>query len=591
MSASNMEGRLMIDIMRARILFGSIAVATCGCLVGVALAQEPQTPPEVGAESPPAAQSAPAEPVPVAAPAEATLENGLITIQVDDVPLETVVRMFINITEANIIASSTNLTGKVTASLRNVEWRTALKSLLEIHNLTLIEREPDSKVYAIVPRPPDAPEPMFVENFVLRYKRPDTLVSGVKDLLGANGRVLHSSSNMLTVMATSSVLPAVRRFIEQVDQAIPQVLIEAKFVELNSSAIKNLGINWQSLEGVTVSVTQPRLELSREDVRRRLDQDAQVASQVVQRNAGDSISRSLNRSRDLATGDISGSEGYTRNRINSLSSAQVDATLQGKNFEDFDAESGKISSVPVFNRTDRQAFSAILTASEFAVTLSALQQLGGVDVISNPKIVVASGERATILVGRKDPEIKAVADTNLQGRLTYQRDGWIESGVRLEVTPVVNTDERISVTITPQLSRVIDYQESGDTRVRIPILSTREITSQFTLPSGRTVAIGGLTETSDRETVKKIPLLGDLPLIGRYLFSHTKKERNQDEIIIFVTLAIADADQMSETSAIPSEGQLIQQRLPRLVGGPSGGEGSGGNEPIPQEDLFRPVPR
>ncbi len=523
----------------------------------------------------------------------AVIDNGLISIQLNDVPLETAVKMFIGVAGANIIASSANLTGNVTVNLRNVEWRTALQSILEIHNLTLSEKQPGSQVYIILPRPPDAPEPMFVENFVLRFKRPDTLVTGIKELLGTNGKVLHSAGNMLTVMATAGTMPNVRRLIEQVDQPISQVLIEAKFVELNNSAIKNLGINWQSLEGLTVALTQPTLNYTRDEVRRRMDQDAQVATDSAQRSSIYQSTRTSAPTVDLGTGILSGTDAYSRTRQETRSRAHGDYSVSGKNFEDFESSSGKITTVPPYDMKETRAYSAILTAPEFAVTLSALQQTGGVEVISNPKIVVASGERATIHVGRKDPEIKAVADTNLEGRLTYQREGWIESGVRLEVIPVVNTANLISVTISPQLSRVIGYQESGDTKVKIPILQTREITSQFSLPSGRTVAIGGLTETQDREDVRKIPLLGDLPLIGRYLFSHKRTERTQDEIIIFVTMAIAESDSMDVHSGIPMDGLLIRNRLPRITLSPAPAtpEAAGTIESAAPTDLFRPVPR
>lgn len=578
-----------------RIPAGVLALMFAMARTPVAISQEGPPPETTTAEEPAEAVGAVPERIPVVeTTVPAVLENGLISIQLDDVPLETAVKMFIGVAGANIIASSTNLTGRVTVNLRDVEWRTALQSILEIHNLTLVEKRPDSQVYVIVPRPADAPEPMFIENFILQYKRPEALVTGVKELLGANGKVLHSGGNMLTVMATAGAMPNVRQMIMDVDQPVPQVLIEAKFVELNDSAIKNLGINWQSLEGLTVSLTQPTMDFYREEIRRRMDQDARVATDSARTASSFDSSRLSTPTTDLATGVGTGTDAYTRRREEARGSSHADYRVSGRNFEDFDSETGEMTMVSPYDMEETRAYSAILTAPEFAVTLSALQQTGGVDVISNPKLVVASGERATIHVGRKDPEIKAVADTNLEGRLTYQREGWIESGVRLDVTPIVNTPNSISVTIMPQLSRVIEYQESGDVKVRLPILSTREISSQFILPSGRTVAIGGLTETTDRETVRKIPFLGDLPLIGKYLFSHRRTERVQDEIIIFVTLAIAETEMMNSSSGIPTEGQLIRAYMPRIERGPTSetesGDG-GATVSVPLSDIHRPAPR
>ena len=156
-----------------------------------------------------------------------------------------------------------------------------------------------------------------------------------------------------------------------------------------------------------------------------------------------------------------------------------------------------------------------------------------------------------------------MADSILGGRLSYERSGWIESGVRLEVTPVVNTDDVISVEIEPTLSRVIGFSESGDARVQIPILSTREIKSQFDLPNGMTAAIGGLTETREQEQVNKIPILGDIPVIGRYLFRHTHSEQVQDEVVIFVTVSLADTEAMEPRQGLPQDARLAREYLRR----------------------------
>ena len=75
------------------------------------------------------------------------------------------------------------------------------------------------------------------------------------------------------------------------------------------------------------------------------------------------------------------------------------------------------------------------------------------------------------------------------------------------------------------------------------------------------MAIGGLTESNNHENEKKIPLLGDIPFIGRYLFRHTHTEKVQDEVIIFVTVGVLSPENMLETSGIPLEGKLIHKHL------------------------------
>ena len=96
----------------------------------------------------------------------------LISISLDDVELEEVVRMFMRIADANIIATASNLTGKVSVNLTDVEWQPAMVSILDMHNLTLIEKTPGSEIYSIVSRPADALEPLVVETIFLDYATP-----------------------------------------------------------------------------------------------------------------------------------------------------------------------------------------------------------------------------------------------------------------------------------------------------------------------------------------------------------------------------------------------------------------------------------
>ena len=113
------------------------------------------------------------------------------------------------------------------------------------------------------------------------------------------------------------------------------------------------------------------------------------------------------------------------------------------------------------------------------------------------------------------------------------------------------------------MSRKLGDKSAGDAAISFPITQNRKIQTEFNLESGRTVAIGGLTSTEDREQVNKIPILGDIPIIGKYLFRHTHTEKVQDEVIIFVTVGLASPDALTSSAGIPSEGKLIHRRMAR----------------------------
>ncbi len=517
--------------------------------------------PALPAEPPTPAEMTPAPAAePPAVEVTATPGNGgseLISLNLEDVPLNDVISMFIKISNANIISSpSTNMNERVTAHLKDVDWRTALGQILEMHNLTLNQPPPGSNVYVIgPPRPPQA-LPLFPKAFTLQYQRPENLTNGIVRLLGEQGRLIHASGNQIAVLGTTKQLEDVQNLIAQVDMRIPQVVIEAKFVELNDEAIKDLGINWESLGGV--GGASGGLKLTGSGIK----SDYSGTREVMNQAAGargvtttDSDLSTRTRSRDNLT-DTTTADGTTR--TSTRGDAATTIGVSGRNFSDVDFAENTITTVPLFHAKTIQ--SAILSAADFSVTLSALKQNSGVSIVSNPKVIVASGEAATILVGQKDPEVRAVQSSQFTNVLTYERKEWIETGVRLEVRPIVNTDEIISVQITPTLSRIADYIETGDTKVKLPILLTREIKSQFNVPSGRTVAIGGLTTTENREEISKIPFLGDIPLIGKYLFSHTHTKRVQDELIIFVTLGISPPEDVKSEAGIPSEERLLNEQ-------------------------------
>ncbi|MDZ4198950.1 MAG: hypothetical protein U1E27_06655 [Kiritimatiellia bacterium] len=485
-----------------------------------------------------------------------------ISLTLTDTELLQVVDLFIKVSGANIIASPTNLTGRVTVSLRDVDWKSALTSILDMHSLTLVEVTPDSKVYSIMPKPEGAPEPLFIENFQLNFLRAETLSDAAKLLLEPNGRVLLAQGSRLSVLGTSQRIRDVRKLVEDVDRRVPQVVVESKFVELNEQAIKDLGINWQVLEGFTTTLSQPALNFNRTSTRNDLQQDARVNTRASTSGSSSGLQNNTLTTTDIPTDAVTGARTVDRTSSRNNSSGSGSYGISGQNFSEFD--DGKIAMVPPYNMVETRALSAILTASDLALTLSALKQNTGADIISNPKIIVSSGESATIHVGERRPNIvrklQSTAGGTSEATYEFGDPPWIDIGVKVKVTPTVNTESNITLRIVPELDRQIGFVEPTP-GLTFPILVTRRIESEFALESGKTVAIGGLTQTTDSEVVKKIPFLGDIPIIGKYFFSHTRTERRQDEVIIFVTLVLANSETLQYESGIPTQGRLITSRF------------------------------
>jgi type II secretory pathway component GspD/PulD (secretin) len=536
--------------------------------------------------------------------AEVTSAGGenKISITLDNVPLQDVVRMFTRISGANIV-SGTNLQGNVTVNLQDVEWEPALRVILDTTGNTLVEKTPG--IFTIINKADLSGEPVVSDTIFLNYATVTNILPVVKSMvISSNGMASgFPGANAIVVQETASRVKAIKEIISRIDKARDQVLIETKFVELNDEAIKDIGLNWEVLQGYTMSIS-PQYQFGKS-----------VQNSVTGgRNVSDVRSRALNDQRTRNDTNVrrdmeqdanvrygSGVEGALSSAAipggafaGTATDSSTDGSLsiKGNNFTDFDAKENKLTIVPRNDRTvtdtsiqgdnklrtitdsitsgdnttrtTTEALTAILSAEQFALTMSALKQNAGVEILSNPKVVVASGETATIHVGRNEPNIIAVPQGDTGDRYAYQLDAskpFIEIGVKLKVTPTLNTESNITVKITPELSRKLSDKSVGEAGTSFPVTQIRTIDTEFNLESGRTVAIGGLTETTDREVVKKVPLLGDIPFIGTYLFRHTHTEKVQDEVIIFVTVSSARPATLAQISGIPEEGRLIHRHL------------------------------
>ncbi|MCC5850748.1 MAG: hypothetical protein JJU29_21885 [Verrucomicrobia bacterium] len=476
-----------------------------------------------------------------------TTDDSLISITYDDVLLADVVRIFARFSGANIIIPE-GLDERVSANLHDVDWRHALEAILAEKNYALVQRR--ANIYTIVREDQLAAEPLARETLELKYITVEQALPAVEGMLiSSNARVIPlPAANRIVVVETPRNIEEIRTIISGVDQPRQQVFIEAKFVELNDQAIKDLGINWQVLQGYTVRATGLSSRVER--IETRTSQDAQAF--VTTR------SRSSTRSQDTMFDNLdpTSSTDIETSNITS-SSGQLDSLVRGRNFDSFDAAAGTISTIPAMEQTSTRA--AVLSADDFALTLSALQQLDGVRIVSNPKMLVANNETATIHVGRNEPNIRAIPQGENATTFAYVLDGFIEIGVKLEVTPSISTERNITVKIIPELSRLIGEKSVGEAGTSFPVTQIRRINTEFALQSGKTVAIGGLTQGEDKEVVRKVPLLGDLPLIGKYLFRHTRTERFQDEVVIFVSVDMAHVESLDDRFGIPERGDLIHR--------------------------------
>ncbi|PRX26678.1 type IV pilus assembly protein PilQ [Orenia metallireducens] len=165
----------------------------------------------------------------------------------------------------------------------------------------------------------------------------------------------------------------------------------------------------------------------------------------------------------------------------------------------------------------------------YSVSLEALESSGVANVLANPKITTIEGEEANINIGDEIP-ILTLQTTDEDE--TSQEIEFKNIGIDLKITPKITDDNNIFIDLQPEITTFLDWVEINGTRY--PTVSIKKVGTKVKVNSGETLAIGGLIQEKEYETMSKVPLLGDLPILGK-LFSQKNFESEKRELIIFIT--------------------------------------------------------
>jgi len=182
---------------------------------------------------------------------------------------------------------------------------------------------------------------------------------------------------------------------------------------------------------------------------------------------------------------------------------------------------------------------------DYQVTLRAIAATGNAKVLSRPSVIARNNQPATITVGQSVPLISGVRFDNFGNQINsinYQ-----SVGIILRVTPFITSEGLVEMILSPETSELVADRSqwvpissgTGGT-VSAPLINSRSADTVVVTPSGQTVIIGGLMADSKATTESKIPLLGDIPLLGN-LFKHKVKTNGRTELLIFLTPHIINA--------------------------------------------------
>ena len=460
-------------------------------------------------------------------PADANGPVTLVDIDCDEATVADVLRQFRKTTGANIISGeSTNFQRRVSVTLRRVPWLQALTSILNSRGFRLDDRD---GIYRVAED--QQAIPLLTTTFSLNHASAKELADLFNQAYArkdAKGKTLHpiascfEGANVVVVTADEKTLSDCANIVKAVDRAVAQICIEARFAELSSQALHKLGMQWNQLESWGASI----------------------------RNIEAGVSYSQN-----PNGKVG---------LNNDSATAMRHDVGGK----------------------ANYISGTLSADDFRLALSAFESAQDAKIFSNPKVIVSNGKEAKVDMTTKFPNVELTSQRNTQSGTTYtdftariqeipgdKENGMFAGqafyswGITLSVKPRISRDGLISVEIVPTISQLdLDVTEDGFYKIvgsdndasysRYPIINMKSISTDFTMKDGATAVIGGLSRTVEEDIDTGIPYLHKIPWIGQTLFGWKSRQKVQKEIIVFVTIGIANPAELPKDVGLPKNAVL-----------------------------------
>ena len=192
-----------------------------------------------------------------------------------------------------------------------------------------------------------------------------------------------------------------------------------------------------------------------------------------------------------------------------------------------------------------------IVSSKLNAMLHALTKDTKVNILSTPRIMTKNNQEAIINVGQAVPFLVSTQETATGGILTST--DFRDVGVILTVTPRINRSGTVSLDVNQQINSLVEF-----TLFDAPIISTREASAFVTIKDKQTMVIGGMIKDDKTETVHKIPILGDIPLLGR-LFRRTDTRLEKTELMVFITPHVVYTDVDADRVTVEQRGKLHLQ--------------------------------
>jgi len=193
-------------------------------------------------------------------------------------------------------------------------------------------------------------------------------------------------------------------------------------------------------------------------------------------------------------------------------------------------------------------FSMSMAGENLNLFLRALQSQGRVEVLSRPQILATDNMEAMVNVGQRVPVVTNITYVGANADIPQSSIRWEDVGVRLSLTPRINHEGQVKIDVTPKVDSLSSSNVALGAGIFAPVINTREARTTVTVQDGHTIILGGLITTSDEKREEKVPVLGDIPLLG-WLFKHQKTIKQRTELLIILTPhVVRDSTEVNRTT-------------------------------------------
>lgn len=455
-----------------------------------------------------------------------------VPIQFQDVPITTAIESLARLANINYLLDpkigfgqpgpngQPNPEPVLSVRWEHVTAKQALLALLDNYGLQLVE-EPKTGISKITIKPPNQLPPLLTRVVQLQYASTSNLESSVQGLLTSEDNrsrvVADARTSQLVVVTTEAGQAKVDILVSNLDKPTRQVLIETKLVELSSNPSTKKGIDWTgTLQAQNVAFGNGTLAASTETVPGTTTPGSTSPSGATISPAGTSGSSLATTVQSLFTPLTPGFSASTSGGL-----------------------------------TPNTGF---LTADGVKAVLSFLNQSTEAQVVSTPRVVTLDNETATISVIRQVPIINVTAGTaNTTGGSTIS---YSNVGTILRVTPRITANDYIWLKVVPEVSSAEPTQRRtvNGQPFDVQPFDLRHVETQVFIPNAHTLVMGGLVQDNPAASYTKVPLLGDIPVLGLAFRSENKSMQKQNLLIFITPTIVQQTDfKLAETDFLNSQ--------------------------------------